>query len=202
MGLAELGTIAVDGTKDYASRHEAMSCGHMLEAAAELKSQVEAPLNMARTADEAEENESGLDIPAEPARRRDQLAAPVAARTTPEQRRRDADLDRGRSDDDDHRPNDEDGKPKGPKGGRYKRPFGVPHHEDQDNCTDLGSRIMPHAGGAHATQASSPASRRRPALIAQARRVRKSSIRALRAGAVRMHTYSADAPGGCTIWHE
>lgn len=132
MGLAEPGTIAVDGTKAYASRHEAMSCGHMLEAAAELKSQVEAPLNMARTADEAEENESGLDISAEPARRRNQLDALVAARTTPEQRRRDADLERERSDDDDQGPTTRTVNPKARKGARQKRPFGVPHHEDQE----------------------------------------------------------------------
>jgi transposase len=39
MGLVKLGTIAVDGTKvkANASRHKAMSYGHMVKAAAELK---------------------------------------------------------------------------------------------------------------------------------------------------------------------
>jgi transposase len=147
MGLVKLGTIAVDGTKvkANASRHKAMSYGHMLKAEAELKAQIEALLNKARAADEAEKNESELDIPAEIARRQDRLDAIAAARTRLEQRQRDADLERGRSDDDDQKPRGKDGKPK--PGGHYKRPFGVPQDKDQDNFTDPDSRIMPRSGG-------------------------------------------------------
>jgi hypothetical protein len=147
MGLVKLGTIAVDGTKvkANASRHKAMSYGHMLKAEAELKAQIEALLNKARAADEAEKNEPELDIPAEIERRQDRLDAIAAARTRLEQRQRDADLERGRSDDDDHKPRGQDGKPK--PGGRYKRPFGVPQDKDQDNFTDPDSRIMQRAGG-------------------------------------------------------
>jgi transposase len=146
MGLVKLGTIAVDGTKvkANASRHKAMSYGHMLKAQAELKAQIEALLNKARAADEAEKNEPELDIPAEIARRQDRLDAIAAARARLEQRQRDADLERGRSNDDDHKPRGQDGKP---KGGRYKRPFGVPQDKDQDNFTDPDSRIMQRAGG-------------------------------------------------------
>jgi hypothetical protein len=146
MGLVKLGTIAVDGTKvkANASRHKAMSYGHMLKAEAELKAQIEALLNKARAADEAEKNEPELDIPAEIARRQDRLDAIAAARTRLEQRQREADLERGRSDDDDQKPRGQDGKP---KGGRYKRPFGVPRDKDQDNFTDPDSRIMQRAGG-------------------------------------------------------
>ena len=147
MGLVKLGTIAVDATKvkANASRHKAMSYGHMLKAEAELKAQIEALLNKARAADEAEKNEPELDIPAEIERRQDRLDAIAAARTRLEQRQRDADLERGRSDDDDHKPRGQDGKPK--PGGRYKRPFGVPQDKDQDNFTDPDSRIMQRAGG-------------------------------------------------------
>jgi hypothetical protein len=146
MGLVKLGTIAVDGTKvkANASRHKAMSYGHMLKAEAELKVQIESLLNKARAADEAEKNEPELDIPAEIARRQDRLDAIAAARVRLEQRQRDADLERGRSDDDDQKPRGQDGKP---KGGRYKRPFGVPQDKDQDNFTDPDSRIMPRSGG-------------------------------------------------------
>jgi hypothetical protein len=146
MGLVKLGTIAVDGTKvkANASRHKAMSYGHMLKAEAELKAQIEALLNKARAADEAEKNEPELDIPAEIARRQDRLDAIAAARARLEQRQRDADIERGRSDDDDQKPRGQDGKP---KGGRYKRPFGVPRDKDQDNFTDPDSRIMQRAGG-------------------------------------------------------
>ena len=91
-----------------------------------------------------EKNEPELDIPAEIARRQDRLDAIAAARTRLEQRQRDADIERGRSDDDDQKPRGKDGKP---KGGRYKRPFGVPRDTDQDNFTDPDSRIMPRSGG-------------------------------------------------------
>jgi len=146
MGLVKLGTIAVDGTKvkANASRHKAMSYGHMLKAEAELKAQIDALLNKARAADEAEKNEPELDIPAEIARRQDRLDAIAAARARLEQRQREADLARGRRDDDDQKPRGADGKP---KGGRYKRPFGVPEEKDQDNFTDPDSRIMKRAGG-------------------------------------------------------
>ena len=147
MGLVKLGTIAVDGTKvkANASRHKAMSYGHMLKAEAELKAQIQALLSRARAADEAEKNEPESDIPAEIARRQDRLDAIAAARARLEQRQREADLERGRSDDDDQKPRGPDGKSKG--GGRYSRPFGVPKDKDQDNFTDPDSRIMQRAGG-------------------------------------------------------
>src|SRR2546428_752594 len=47
-------------------------------------------------------------------------------------------------DGDDRKPRDEDGNP---KGGRYKREFGVPEAKAQDNFTDPDSRIMKRAGG-------------------------------------------------------
>ena len=125
MGLVKLGTIAVDGTKvkANASRHKAMSYSHMLKAEAELKAQIEVLLNKARAADEADKNEPELDIPAEIARRQDRLDAIAAARSRLEQRQREADLQRGRSDDDDQKPRGPDGKP---KGGRYKGPSACP----------------------------------------------------------------------------
>jgi len=146
MGLVKLGTIAVDGTKVKANagRHKAMSYGHMLKAEVELKAQIEALLNKACTADEAEKNEPELDIPAEISRRQDRLDAIAAARTRLEQRQREADLARGRSEDDEQKPRGKDGKP---KGGRYKRVFGVPEDKAQDNFTDPDSRIMLRAGG-------------------------------------------------------
>ena len=105
----------------------------MLKAEAELKAQIEALLDEARAADEAEKNEPELDILAEIALRQDRLDAIVAARARLEQRQRDGDLERGRSDDDDQKPRGQDCKP---KGGRYKRLFGVPQDKDQDNFTD------------------------------------------------------------------
>ncbi len=146
MGLVKLGTVAVDGTKvkANASRHKAMSYGHMLKAEAELKAQIKALLSKARAADEAEKDEPELDIPAEIARRQDRLDAIAAARERLEARQREADLQSGRSEDDDQKPRCKDGKP---SGGRYKRAFGAPEAKAQDNFTDPDSRIMKRAGG-------------------------------------------------------
>jgi transposase len=132
---------------------KAMSYGHMLKAEAELKTQIDALLNKARAAGEAEKNEPDLDIPAEIARRQDRLnaiaiaIAIAAARARLEARQREADLERGRSDDDENKPRGPDGKPKA--GGPCKQPFGVPKDKDQDNFTDPASRIMQHAGGGY-----------------------------------------------------
>jgi len=92
-------------------------------------------VQQADEADEAEKNEPELDIPAEIARREARLAAISEARQRLEQRRRDADLERGRDPDEP------------PRGGRFKREFGVPKDKAQDNFTDPDSRIMKRAGG-------------------------------------------------------
>lgn len=146
MGLVKLGAIAVDGTKvkANASRHKAMSYKRMLESEAQLKAQIKALLDRANAADEAEKNEPELDVPAEIARREDRLNAIVEARARLERRQREADLARGRSQGDDRRPRDPDGSP---KGGRYKREFGVPEDSAQENFTDPDSRIMKRSGG-------------------------------------------------------
>ena len=137
MGLVKLGTIAVDGTKvkANASRHKAMSYGHMLKVEAELKAQIAALLSRAKSADEAEKNEPELDIPAEITRRQDRLDAIAQARARLEQRQRETEIERGRDPDDK------------PRGGRYKREFGVPEDKAQENFTDPDSRIMKRAGG-------------------------------------------------------
>ena len=147
MGLVKLGTIAVDGTKikANASRHRAMSYGRMQTAELELKAQIDALIKKAANTDEAEKNEPDLDIPAEIERRQARLAAIEAAKARLEERQRQADTQRGRSDGDERRPKDKDGKPK--RGKPYQREFGVPPPKAQDNFTDLESRIMKRAGG-------------------------------------------------------
>ncbi|MBS0609620.1 MAG: transposase, partial [Proteobacteria bacterium] len=72
------------------------------------------------------------------------LAAITAAKLRLEQRQQEADVARGRSKDDERKPRDKNGKP---KGGRYKRDFGVPKDSAQENFTDTQSRIMKRAGG-------------------------------------------------------
>jgi len=147
MGLVKLGTIAVDGTKikANASRHKAMSYERMLKAEIELKEQINALLDKANAADEAEKNEPELDIPAEIARRQDRLVQITAAKARLEQRQREADLQRGRDQDDDRKPRDKNGKVK--PGGKFKRDFGVPKDTAQENFTDSDSRVMKRSGG-------------------------------------------------------
>ena len=147
MGLVKLGTVAIDGTKikANASRHKAMSYGRMQIAEVELKAQIADLMKKAAAADQAERDEPELDIPAEIERRQARLAAIEAAKARLEERQRQADTQRGRSQDDDRRPRGPDGKPKG--GGPYQRDFGVPPAKAQDNFTDPQSRIMKRAGG-------------------------------------------------------
>ena len=140
MGPVKLGTVAIDGTKlkANASRHKAMSYERMKQAEAELKAQIDALLARAKVTDEAEVNERELDLPAEIERREARLAAIREARERLEQRQREADLERGRNDDDDRSPRSEDGKP---KGGRYKREFGVPEDKAQ-TAVDEAAHII------------------------------------------------------------
>ena len=147
-GLVKLGTVAVDGTKlkANASRHKAMSYERMLKAEAELKAQIDGLLNRAKAADDLEKNEPDVDIPSEIKRRTDRLAAITAAKLRLEQRQQEADAARGRSKDDQRKPRDTHGKP---KGGRYKRDFGVPKDSAQESFTDTDSRIMKRAGGGY-----------------------------------------------------
>lgn len=147
MGLVKLGTIAVDGTKikASASRHKAMSYGRMQSTEIELKAQIAALLNKAASTDEAEKNEPDLDIPAEIERRQARLAAIEAAKARLQERQRQADAQRGRSEGEERKPKDKNGKPKGGK--PYQRDFGVPPPKAQDSFTDPDSRIMKRAGG-------------------------------------------------------
>ncbi len=145
-GLVKLGTVAVDGTKlkANASRHKAMSYERMLKAEVELRAQIDGLLNRAKAVDEQEKNEPQLDIPGEIKRREDRLAAITAAKLRLEHRQQEADVARGRSKDDERKPRDKDGKP---KGGRYKRDFGVPKENAQESFTDTDSRVVKRAGG-------------------------------------------------------
>ena len=141
-GLVKLGTVAVDGTKvkANASRHKAMSYGRMVQAEAELKQQIDALLERARSTDAAEAKEPEPGLPAEIARREQRLAAIEAAKARLEARQREADTAHGRYEGDGRKPRHPDGTAK--KGKPFTRDFGVPADSDQTSFTDPDSRIM------------------------------------------------------------
>ena len=147
-GLVKLGTITVDGTKvkANASRHKAMSYKRMMQKEQQLNDQIEELLEKARATDEAEQEEPDLDIPAEIQRREKRLAAIRAAKERLEQRQRDLDEAKGRSEGDNRKPRNPDGSPR--RGPPFKRDFGVPRDDVQDSFTDPDSRIMKHSSGA------------------------------------------------------
>ncbi|MDE0451726.1 MAG: IS1182 family transposase [Gammaproteobacteria bacterium] len=140
MGVANFGKLSIDGTKvrANASKRKAMSYGRMLEEERRLEGEIGALLDRARETDAAEDARFGKDfrgdeLPQELKRREDRLAAIRAAKKRLEARQREADAARGRK----------PGMKRNPKGGRpYKRAYGEPEEQAQDNFTDPESRIM------------------------------------------------------------
>src|SRR5664279_2328219 len=86
-GLVKLGHVAIDGSKlqANASKHKAMSYGHMSEAEKKLQAEVEGLLQRAAAVDAAEDEkygkgQGGDELPAELARRESRLAKIGAAK--------------------------------------------------------------------------------------------------------------------------
>jgi transposase len=82
MKLVKLGQISLDGTKikANASKHKALSHGHIEKLEAQLREEVQALLKKAADVDQ-EELADGIDLPAEVARREDRLKALAEAKT-------------------------------------------------------------------------------------------------------------------------
>jgi transposase len=150
MGVLNLGTVALDGTKIHAnaSRHSALSYAHAGKLEAQLKAEVGVLLAKAEAADKADIPD-GMSIPEELERREERLEKLAEARRKIEARaserlaREQAEYAakmaareakagaRGRK---------PGGKPPAP-------PVAGPGPGDQINLTDEDSRIMPVAGG-------------------------------------------------------
>ena len=146
IGVLKIGTLAVDGSRvrANASKHKSMSYGRMKQEQQNLEKQIQEILEEAAAIDAHEDELYGADntgdeIPEGLRRREDRLAQIEAAKKRLEQRQSEEDRSRGRK--------PEDGR-KSPKGGRYfKRDFGIPKEEAQNNFTDSDSRIMKSAEG-------------------------------------------------------
>ena len=149
MGFLKLGRVSLDGTKvkANASRHSALSWGHIRKLEARLREEVEELMRLAEAADRREETE-GMDIPAELARREQRLKAIEEAKQKLAQRaaerqageqaeyegkvaKRQAQRKRGNK----------------PRGRPPQPPQGGMRDQDQINLTDQESRIMPVSGG-------------------------------------------------------
>jgi transposase len=148
MGVLDLGTVALDGTKIHAnaSRHSALSYEHAGKIEAQLKAEVGELLAKAEAADKADVPD-GMSIPEELARREERLKklaearAKIEARASErfvrEQAEYEAKIAAREAKASGRKPG---GKPPAP-------PSAGPGPTDQINLTDEDSRIMPVAGG-------------------------------------------------------
>jgi hypothetical protein len=150
MGFLKLGRVTLDGTKvkANASKHSALSWGHIQKLEKQLREEVQELMRLAEKADAAEEAK-GMDIPAELERREDRLKAleeakaklvqRAAEREKAEQAEYETKMERREA-----KRKKTGQKPRGPK---PKPPTGGVRDKDQINLTDEESRIMPVSGG-------------------------------------------------------
>lgn len=150
MHLLTLGTISLDGTKIHAnaSRHSALSYGHIEKLEVQLKAEVQELLALAEQADGADVPE-GVSLPDEIKRREDRVTVmaeakrKIAARAEERFQREKADYDGKMA----RRAAKERDAGKKLGGKPPKAPEPGPRTSDQINLTDEESRIMPVAGG-------------------------------------------------------
>lgn len=150
MKLLRVGTVCLDGTKVHAnaSRHSALSHGHIEKLEVQLKAEVQELLCLAEQADQADIPD-GISLPEEIKRREDRLAAmaaakaKIAARTEERYQREKAEYDEKMA----SRAAKEKDTGKKPRGKQPKAPEPGPTDGDQINLTDEESRIMPVSGG-------------------------------------------------------
>jgi transposase len=150
MKLLKLGTVCLDGTKVHAnaSRHSALSHGHIEKLEVQLKAEVQALLALAEQADRTDIPD-GVSLPDEIKRREDRLAAmavakiKIAARAEERYQREKAEYDEKMA----RRAAKEKATGKKPGGKPPTTPGAGPKDSDQINLTDEESRIMPVSGG-------------------------------------------------------
>ncbi len=150
MKLLKLGNVCLDGTKIQAnaSRHSALSHGHIEKLEVQLKAEVQELLALAEQADQADVPD-GVSLPEELKRREDRLAAmaaakaKIAARAEERYQQEKAEYDEKMA----RRAVKQEATGKKLGGKPPKAPEAGPRDHDQINLTDEESRIMPVAGG-------------------------------------------------------
>jgi transposase len=149
MKLVKLGQISLDGTqiKANASKHKALSHGHIEKLEVQWREEVQALLKKAAEVDQ-EEVADGIDLPAAVARREDRLKALAEARAKIAERAKERD-EQAQKDDQEKRARRERQRQAGkkPRGQEPKAPETGPQDKDQINLTDEASRIMPSVNG-------------------------------------------------------
>lgn len=150
MKLLKLGTVCLDGTKIHAnaSRHSALSHGHIEKIEGQLQAEVQELLALAEQADQADIPD-GVKLPEEIKRREDRLKvmaeakAKIEARAQERHAREKAEYEAKLA----ARQAKERETGKKPRGKEPEAPKPGPQDRDQINLTDEESRIMPVAGG-------------------------------------------------------
>jgi transposase len=150
MKLLKLGTISLDGTKIHAnaSRHSALSYGHIEKIEGQLKAEVQELLALAEEADRTAVPD-GVSLPEEIKRREDRLGALAAAKAKIEARAQERFEREQAAYEVQVASREARAKARGKKpGGRPPKPpvAGV-RAQDQINLTDEESRILPVSGG-------------------------------------------------------
>ena len=150
LGVLHLGNIALDGSKikANASRHSALSYGHIRKLEEQLTDEVKKLMELAEAADN-EKIPDGINLPEEIARREDRLKAIAAAKVKIGERAKER-FDQEQADyqtklDKRAAKSRESGKP--PRGKVPVPPIEGAQDKDQINLTDEESRIMKVTGG-------------------------------------------------------
>lgn len=149
-GLLKVGKVSLDGTKikANASRHKALSYAHAAKLQEQLEAEVKTLIQKAKEADDNDEND-GMSIPDEIARRKDRIEVIKAAKVKIEERAAErykyeqAEYQEKM----DKREAKEKQSGRKPRGKKPKPPAEGPKPKDQVNLTDEESRIMPTSGG-------------------------------------------------------
>ena len=153
MGILKVGKVSLDGTKikASASKHKALSYAHATKLQKQLEAEVEMLLEKAKTADNKEDND-GMNIPDEIARRKDRLEVIKAAKETIERRAK----ERYKQELQEYKEKLKKREAKEKKTGKKasgKKPQAPkskePNPKDQVNLTDEESRIMPISAGGY-----------------------------------------------------
>jgi predicted house-cleaning noncanonical NTP pyrophosphatase (MazG superfamily) len=149
MKLVKVGQISLDGTKvkANASKHKALSNGHIEKLEKQLREEVQALLQRAAEADQ-EELADGMDLPDEIARREDRLKALGEAKAKIAERVKARD-EQAQKEYEEKVARREAQRAAGekPKGREPQAPKTGPQAKDQINLTDEESRIMPSVQG-------------------------------------------------------